>query len=378
VKGPERFGALRRIVVLVQPYSSPLSERPASPSVPRPPIVPSDGVTPRPPEPTPWDTGVIPVGAVVPVRLVPVRARDVVLRDEVDRDAVRRVPLAPVRRVLPVLLLVVARAPVRPEVLRRVPVLRRLTAERVPVLRRLVAVRVPVERVAVLRRLVAVRVPVERVAVLRRLVAVRLAAVRVPVERVAVLRRLTAVLRPAEPVDLRADARPPRAPSVFAADFTRLVVLRRLTAERVPVERFAVERLAVERVPVLRVPVERFAVERFAVERVPVLRRVVPPLLRDAVVRRVPPDERVLVPVDLLRAVAICSLLVGDVGGNADVCSMRVASADIQQEPHLSYFEMSSTRSPVCASDALRAMSACATMPTSLPSSSTTGKRRTW
>jgi hypothetical protein len=378
VKGPERFGALRRIVVLVQPYSSPLSERPASPSVPRPPIVPSDGVTPRPPEPTPWDTGVIPVGAVVPVRLVPVRARDVVLRDEVDRDAVRRVPLAPVRRVLPVLLLVVARAPVRPEVLRRVPVLRRLVAERVPVERVPVLRRLTAERVPVLRRLVAVRVPVERVAVLRRLVAVRLAAVRVPVERVAVLRRLTAVLRPAEPVDLRADARPPRAPSVFAADFTRLVVLRRLTAERVPVERFAVERLAVERVPVLRVPVERFAVERFAVERVPVLRRVVPPLLRDAVVRRVPPDERVLVPVDLLRAVAICSLLVGDVGGNADVCSMRVASADIQQEPHLSYFEMSSTRSPVCASDALRAMSACATMPTSLPSSSTTGKRRTW
>jgi hypothetical protein len=256
------------------------------------------------------------VGAVVPVRLVPVRARDVVLRDEVDRDAVRRVPLAPVRRVLPVLLLVVARAPVRPEVLRRVPVLRRLVAERVPV-----------ERVPVLRRLTAERVPV-----LRRLVAERVPVDRVPVLRLLVLRD---VLRPAEPVDLRADARPPRAPSVFAADLTRLVVLR----------------------------------------------RVVPPL-RDAVVRRVPverePVLRLLVPVDLLRAVAICSLLVGDVGGNADVCSMRVASADIQQEPHLSYFEMSSTRSPVCASDALRAMSACATMPTSLPSSSTTGKRRTW
>ena len=72
-------------------------------------------------------------------------------------------------------------------------------------------------------------------------------------------------------------------------------------------------------------------------------------VLRFAVLR---PD------VDRLRAVAICSLLVGDVGGNADVCSMRAASADIQQEPHLSYFEMSSTRSPVCASDALRAMSA--------------------
>jgi hypothetical protein len=148
-----------------------------------------------------------------------------------------------------------------------------------------------------------------------------LVAERVPVERVAVLRLLVLrdVLRPAEPVDLRAEVRPPRAPSVFAADLTRLVVLRRFAAERVP-------------------------------------------LLRDAVVRRVPverePVLRLLVPVDLLRAVAICSLLVGDVGGNADVCSMRVASADIQQEPHVSYFEMSSTRSPVCASDALRAMSA--------------------
>jgi hypothetical protein len=98
-------------------------------------------------------------------------------------------------------------------------------------------------------------------------------------------------------------------------------------------------------------------------------------VLRDAGLRV--PDERVLEPLDLLRAVAICSLLVGDVGGNAAVCSMRVASADIQQGRHLSYFEMSSTTSPVCSSDALRAMSAWATMPTSLPSSSTTGKRRT-
>jgi hypothetical protein len=86
-------------------------------------------------------------------------------------------------------------------------------------------------------------------------------------------------------------------------------------------------------------------------------------VLRDAglrvVLRRVvPPDERVLEPEDLLLAVAICSLLVGDVGGNADVCSMRAASAVIQQERHLSYFEMSSTRSPVFSSDALRAMSA--------------------
>jgi hypothetical protein len=189
--------------------------------------------------------------------------------------------------------------------------------------------------VAVLRAEVAAPLLADLVAAADFLVvvAVRLAAVRVPVERVAVLRRLTAVLRPAEPVDLRADARPPRAPSVFAADLTRLVVLRRV----VPPLRDAVVR---------RVPVEREAVLRFAVLRPDVDRRVAPP------------DERVLVPVDLLRAVAICSLLVGDVGGNADVCSMRVASADIQQEPHLSYFEMSSTRSPVCASDALRAMSA--------------------
>src|SRR5690349_20969465 len=65
------------------------------------------------------------VGDDTPVRLVPVRARDVVLRELLDRFAVRRVvPLAPVRRVLLVLLAVVARAPVRPELLRRL-VLRR-------------------------------------------------------------------------------------------------------------------------------------------------------------------------------------------------------------------------------------------------------------
>jgi len=221
--------------------------------------------------------------------------------------------------------------------------------------------------------------------------------------RFAVLR--FAVVRPAEPVDLRAETRPPRAPSVFAAAFVRVDVLR------VPVLRFAVLRFAVVRPaePVAlraeaRPSVFAAALTRVEVLRFAVLRRVVPPLRldaveRDEVVRRVPverepllrllvlrpvvdrrvvpPDERVLEPVDLLRAVAICSLLVGDVGGNADVCSMRVASADIQQERRVSYFEMSSTRSPVCVSDALRAMSAWATMPTSFPSSSTTGKRRT-
>jgi hypothetical protein len=137
----------------------------------------------------------------------------------------------------------------------------------------------------------------------------------------------------------------------------RAVVLRRLAGLRAVVLRLAA---GLRAVVVRRVPVER-------------VRDVV--LRRAAGLRVVPPLERV--DVDLLRAVAICSLLVGDVGGNADLCSMRVAPADIQQERHLSYFEMSSTRSPVCESDALRAMSAWATMPTSLPSSSTTGRRRT-
>jgi hypothetical protein len=127
------------------------------------------------------------------------------------------------------------------------------------------------------------RVPVERV--------------RVPVLRLAVLR---VVVRPAEPEGLRADALPPRVPSVFAAAFTRGDVLR-LLVERVPVERVPVLRLVVLR----RVPVERVPVERVPVERVPVLRLLV---LRPLVDRlAVAPAERVLVPVDLLRAVAICS-----------------------------------------------------------------------
>jgi hypothetical protein len=144
----------------------------------------------------------------------------------------------------------------------------------------------------------------------------------------------------------------------------RAVVLRRVAGLRAAGLRAVVLRRAAG---------FRAVVRRAAGLRAVVVRRV---LVRRAGLRVVPPDDRV-VPLDLLRAVAICSLLVGDVGGNADLCSMRAASADIQQEPHLSYFEMSSTRSPVCASEALRAMSAWATMPTSFPSSSTTGKRRT-
>jgi hypothetical protein len=144
-----------------------------------------------------------------------------------------------------------------------------------------------------------------------------------------------------------------------------------LAVLRLAVARFAVARFAVARFAVLRFAVVRFAVARFAVLRFAVLRLAV---ARFAVLRV--PVDRLAAVLDLLRAVAIRSLLVGDVVGNADVCSMRAASADIQQEHHLSYFETTSSRSRVCASDALRAMSAWATMPSSFPSSSTTGKRR--
>jgi hypothetical protein len=286
------------------------ADRRASDCVPRPPIVPSDGVVPRPPEARASVTG---DGVPTPERLVPVRERA-----ELLRAFVRRVVLPPVRRVVPVLLLVVARAVVRPE-LRR-PLLRFAVLRRAPVLRLAVLRRAPVLRFAVLRFAV-LRFAVLRLAVLRFAVA-RFAVLRLAVLRLAVLR--LAVLRLA---------------------VLRFAVVRFAAVLRFAVLRFAVLRLAVLRLAVLRVPVERLAA-----------------VLRPAL--------------DLLRAVAIRSLLVGDVVGNADVCSMRAASADIQQERHLSYFEMSSTRSPVCASDALRAMSAWATMPTSFPSSSTTGKRR--
>jgi uncharacterized protein YjbI with pentapeptide repeats len=326
--------------------------------VPRPPIVPSDGVVPRPPEARASVTG---DGVPTPERLVPGRERA-----ELLRAFVRRVVLPPVRRVVPVLVLFVARAPVRPELRRpllRFAVLRRavlrLAVLRFAVLRRAVlrfaVARFAVPRLAVLRFAVA-RLAVARLAVLRLAVA-RFAVLRFAVARLAVLRfavvRFAAVLRFA----------------VLRLAVLRLAVLRFAVA-RLAVLRFAVARFAVVRLAVLRFAVARFAVVRFAVLRLAVLR---------AVVRRVPVERfaAVLRPaLDLLRAVAIRSLLVGDVGGNADVCSMRAASADIQQEHHLSYFEMSSTRSPVFASDALRAMSAWATMPTSFPSSSTTGKRR--
>jgi hypothetical protein len=194
-----------------------------------------------------------------------------------------------------------------------------------------------------------VRLAVERFAV-DRFAVVRLAVVRLAVERFAVER--------------------------FAVE--RLAVVR-FAVVRLAVERFAVVRLAVERLAVVRLAVVRFAVDRFAVvRRVPVeravlLRRVPVERLRDAVV-----VLRAAVVLDLLLAVAMCLLLVGEFGGNNYWRSMSVAPAVIQQKRHLSYLEMSSTTFPVCSSDACLATSACATIPMSLPSSSTTGSLRTW
>jgi hypothetical protein len=123
----------------------------------------------------------------------------------------------------------------------------------------------------------------------------RVPVARVPVARVPVLRLvvLRLVVRPAEPFVLRAEARPPRAPSVFAAAFTRVPV------ERVPVLRRVVPP------PLLEAVLRDAVVRRVPVEREPVLRLLV---LRPVVDRRVvPPDDRLVVAVDLLRAVAICS-----------------------------------------------------------------------
>jgi hypothetical protein len=107
---------------------------------------------------------------------------------------------------------------------------------------------------------------------------------RVPVERLAVVLR----------VALRAVVR-------FAVDFLRVPVarlavdfLRVVAFLRVPVVRFAAVRL--------RVPVERAVLRRAPVER-----------LRDAVFRAAVDRP---VELDLLRAVAMCLLLLGEFGGN--------------------------------------------------------------
>src|SRR5689334_21834448 len=85
-KGPVA-GALHREPRRVERYDSLLSEPSSPPEViisasePRPPIVPSDAVMPRP-------VSVRLSGADVPVRLVPARALELRVRD----DAFRRVP----------------------------------------------------------------------------------------------------------------------------------------------------------------------------------------------------------------------------------------------------------------------------------------------
>jgi hypothetical protein len=112
---------------------------------------------------------------------------------------------------------------------------------------------------------------------------------RAPVVRLAVVLRvaLRAVVRFA--VDFL------RAPVVrLAVDLRAVVFLRVVAFLRVPVVRFAAVRL--------RVPVERAVLRRVPVER-----------LRDAVFRAAVDRP---VELDLLRAVAMCLLLLGEFGGN--------------------------------------------------------------
>ena len=205
---------------------------------------------------------------VVPVRLVPRRAR----------AAVPDEPAAPVRRVVRV----VARAPVRPELLR--------------------PVRRPVVRFAAGRRLAAVfRFAGARFAAVFRFAGARFAAV----FRFAVL-RFAAVFRFA---GARFAAVFRLAVVRFAAVF-RLAVLRLAAVLRFAVLRFAVVRLAA----VLRFAVLRFAVVRFAVVRLAVVRFAV---VRLAAGRRFAVDRFAAVRfVPVLFLVAICLLLVGEFGGN--------------------------------------------------------------
>jgi len=137
----------------------------------------------------------------------------------------------------------------------------------------------------------------------------------------------------------------------FAAVFRFGAAFRLVAVLRFAVVRFAVVRLAVDRFAVVRLAAgRRFAVDRFAAVR--------------------------FVPVRFL--VAICLLLLGEFGGN-DSAQYALCIGRFHH-PHrrfLRYLEIFSTTSPVCAGATCFAMSACATIPTSFPSSSTTGKRRT-
>jgi hypothetical protein len=197
---------------------------------------------------------------VMPVRVAPVRAR----------AALSVEPAAPVRLVA----VGVARAPVRPELLRPV---------RRPVVRFAAARRFAGRRLAVVFRLAAVfRLAVVRLAaVLRFAVVFRFAVVRLAaVLRFAVVFRL-AVVRFAAVLRLAV---------VRFAAVLRLAVVRFAAVLRFAVVRFA----AVFRLAVVRLAVVRFAAgRRFAVDRF-------------AAVRFVP----------VLFLVAICLLLLGEFGGN--------------------------------------------------------------
>jgi len=254
---------------------------------------------------------------VVPVRLAPERARAALPVD----------PAAPVRRAA----VGVARAPVRPELLRPV---------RRPVLRFAAGRRFAVVRLAAGRRLAVVRLAaVFRFGAAFRLVAVlRFAVLRfAAVFRLGAAFRLVAVLRFAV---LR-----------FAAVFRFGAAFRFVAVLRFAVVRFAVVRLAVDRFAVVRLAAgRRFAVDRFAAVR--------------------------FVPVRFL--VAICLLLLGEFGGNDSAqYALCIGRFHHPHRKFLRYLEIFSTTSPVCMADTCFAMSACATIPTSFPSSSTTGKRRT-
>jgi hypothetical protein len=155
--------------------------------VPSPPIVPSDGVMPRPLSTMGSLTG------DVPVRVVPVRAELLLVRD----DALRRVPDER--------LLVFFRPVERDAVFLRAPVERLLVFLR-PVERDAVFLRAPVERLLVFLR------PVERDAVFLRAPVERLLVFLRPVERDAVFLR-----PPDERVDL-----------VLRAAVERVVVRRAL------------------------------------------------------------------------------------------------------------------------------------------------------
>jgi len=276
---------------------------------------------------------------VVPVRLAPERARAALPVD----------PAAPVRRAS----VGVARAPVRPELLRPArPVLRFAAGRRFAVVRLAAGRRLAVVRLAAVFRFGAAfrLVAVLRFAVLRFAAVFRLgAAFRfVAVLRFAVL-RFAAVFRLGAAFRFVAVLR--FAVLRFAAVFRFGAAFRLVAVLRFAVVRFAVVRLAVDRFAVVRLAAgRRFAVDRFAAVR--------------------------FVPVRFL--VAICLLLLGEFGGNDSAqYALRIGRFHHPHDKFLRYLEIFSTTSPVCMADTCFAMSACATIPTSFPSSSTTGKRRT-